>query len=217
MNRSQSRRRLPALGMGGLLMLLSLGCSQTRHEPLVDVAVVDPRILVDIRYATADNFMHRVLYPVNRCLLRASVAHRLSRVQSDLEARGLGLKIYDGYRPLSVQKLMWQVMPDERYVADPSKGSRHNRGAAVDVTLVDRWGRELPMPSAYDEFSERAGRGYPGGSVDGRHYRDVLIGAMERRGFSGLSSEWWHFDAPGWQVYPVMDVALEPSDRTAGS
>lgn len=185
------------------------GCSQVANEPLVDVAATDPRIVVDVRYATADNFMGRVLYPANRCLLRESAAHRLSRVQDDLAVRGYGLKVYDGYRPLSVQKLMWEVMPDPRYVADPAKGSRHNRGAAVDVTLVDVWGRELPMPSAYDEFSERAERRYPGGAVEARHNRDLLTEAMRRQGFTGLETEWWHFDAPRWERYSVLDVPLE--------
>lgn len=192
------------------------GCSQVRHEAMVDVARVDERIVVDIRYATPDNFMGRVLYPVNRCLLRESVALRLSRVQDDLAVRGYGLKIHDGYRPLSVQRMMWEVLPDERYVADPAKGSRHNRGAAVDVTLVDAWGRDLPMPSAYDEFSERAHRSYAGSTVEARHCRDLLIAAMERRGFSGLRTEWWHFDAPGWDGYAVMDIPLESPAPRAG-
>jgi len=146
---------------------------------------------------------------VARCLLRESVAHRLSRVQDDLEARGLGLKVFDGYRPLSVQRRMWAVLPDPEYVADPAKGSRHNRGAAVDVTLVDTRGRELPMPSAFDEFSERAHRDYAGGTAEQRRNRRVLQEAMERHGFSGLDSEWWHFDAPGWRQYPVLDQPLE--------
>jgi len=202
--------------LAAMLLAAAAGCSQSR-ERLVDIADVDPRILVDIRYATADNFMGRPLYPVNRCLLRESVAHRLSRVQDDLAQRGYGLKVHDGYRPLSVQKLMWEVMPDERYVADPAKGSRHNRGAAVDVTLVDAWGRELPMPSAYDEFSDRAHRDYAGGSVEARYYRDLLIEAMERQGFQNYGTEWWHFDAPNWERYPVMDVPLREDVLSSGS
>ncbi len=177
-------------------------------EPLVDVTSIEPRLRVDIRYATENNFMHRTLYPAARCLLRESVARRLARVQDDLAREGLGLKVYDGYRPLSVQKLMWEVMPDERYVANPANGSRHNRGAAVDVTLVDAAGRELQMPSAYDEFSERAHRDYRGGSAAARANRDRLIRAMHRRGFRVLDTEWWHFDAPGWRRYPLLDIPL---------
>jgi D-alanyl-D-alanine dipeptidase len=179
------------------------------EEPLVDVSAVDPRIVVDIRYSTTNNFMKQALYPAARCLLRESVARRLGRVQADLAREGLGLKVYDGYRPLSVQKLMWAVMPDERYVANPAKGSRHNRGAAVDVTLVDPRGRELDMPSGYDDFSERAHRDYRGGSPEARANRDRLIRAMHRRGFRVLDTEWWHFDAPGWKRYPLLDLPFE--------
>lgn len=185
-----------------------IGCSQARREPLVDIAEVDPRIIVDVKYATADNFMGRPLYPANRCLLRESVARRLSRVQDDLARRGRGLRIHDGYRPLSVQKLMWSVLPDERYVADPAKGSRHNRGAAVDVTLVDAKGRDLPMPCPYDEFTPRAHHVYDGGTEEERRNRNLLIAAMERQGFRGLETEWWHFDAPGWRDYDILDVPL---------
>jgi D-alanyl-D-alanine dipeptidase len=152
--------------------------------------------------------MGRVLYPANRVLLREHVARRLSRVQDALAERGLGLKILDGYRPLSVQRLMWQVMPDDRYVADPAKGSRHNRGAAVDVTLVDSFGRELSMPCPYDEFSERAHRGYAGSSLAARCHRALLAEAMGGQGFTGLPTEWWHFDAPGWQDCPILDEPL---------
>lgn len=190
------------------------GWAANPDEPLVEVVRIDPRIVIDIRYATEDNFMHRVLYPAPRCLLRESVARRLSRVQDDLAAEGLSLKVYDGYRPLSVQKLMWAVMPDERYVADPAKGSRHNRGAAVDVTLVDASSRDLEMPSAYDEFSERAHSRYGGGTPQARANRDRLIRAMHRHGFRVLETEWWHFDAPGWKRYPVMDLPLDSMATT---
>lgn len=201
----------------GALVFLS-GCAPRRadafgtprpDEPLVDLARVDPRIVLDLRYATENNFLGRKLYPVARCLLRESVAHRLRRVQDDLEAQGLGLKVFDGYRPLSVQKKMWEVMPDPTYVADPAKGSRHNRGAAVDLTLVDAAGNELPMPSEFDEFTERAHRDYAGGTDEQRRNRRILQDAMERHGFTGLDSEWWHFDAPGWTSYPVLDQPLE--------
>lgn len=181
-------------------------------EPLVDIQRVDPRIQIDIRYATSSNFMHRPLYPVARCLLRESVARRLSRVQEDLSKTGLGLKIHDGYRPLSIQRQMWAVMPDDRYVADPAKGSRHNRGAAVDVTLVDSSGRELEMPSGYDEFSERAHLDYQGGTTSALKNRDRLVRAMRRRGFTPLATEWWHYDAPGWRKYPLLDVPLTQAE-----
>lgn len=200
-------RRLRPLSL--LIFMLPAGCSMVRSdEPLVDVRQAIPGIVVDIRYATPDNFMKHALYPINRCLLRESVAERLALVQQDLHAQGLALKVYDGYRPLSVQKQMWAVMPDERYVANPAKGSRHNRAAAVDVTLVDTAGRELEMPCPYDEFGERAHTRYPGANPAARANRDLLIQAMQRRGFAVLETEWWHYDGPDWQRYPVLDVPL---------
>ena len=120
---------------------------------LIDIRSVNKKIALDIRYATENNFLKRKLYPVARCLLRGAAAKLLSQVQDDLAKQGLGLKVYDCYRPLSIQKQMWAVLPNPNYVADPAKGSRHNRGVAVDLTLVDRNGKELEMPSGFDEFS----------------------------------------------------------------
>ncbi len=173
---------------------------------MVDIQKIDPSIRIDIRYATEDNFTKETLYPEARCLLRKEVAEKLSRVQKGLTARGLGLKIFDGYRPLSVQKKMWAIMPVEGYVADPAKGSNHNRGAAVDLTLVDSSGRALPMPSAYDEFSERSNRNYRGASKEALENRRILQEEMEKEGFAGLSTEWWHFDDPEAKKYPVLDL-----------
>lgn len=121
-----------------------------------------------------------------------------------LRPRKLGLRVLDCYRPLSVQKKFWELVPDERYVANPNKGSRHNRGFAVDLTLVDREGRELPMPSAYDDFSEKAHRDFPAPGAAGDN-RALLKAAMEREGFLGLPTEWWHFDFRGWEKAPLLD------------
>jgi D-alanyl-D-alanine dipeptidase len=175
---------------------------------LVDVTTIIPRLHLDIRYATAKNFTHQVLYAHARCLLHDAVARRLADVERELATRGLGLVVYDCYRPLAVQKKMWALVPDERYVSDPAKGSRHNRGAAVDLALVDRRGRALPMPSAYDEFSARAHRDYAGGSDEARKNRALLDEIMTRHGFVGLPTEWWHFDAADWQSYPLSDEPL---------
>jgi D-alanyl-D-alanine dipeptidase len=204
------------------LALVMLGChsaeraptdrlqpsSPPADEPLVDVAAIDPRIVIDLHYATSNNFTGEQLYPVARCLLRARVAERLKRVQDRLSKQGLGLKIWDAYRPLSVQKKMWALVPNEDYVANPAKGSRHNRGCAVDVTLVDSAGHELQMPTAFDTFSPAAHRDYAGGTRTARRNRRTLERAMQAEGFTGLKTEWWHFDAPDWQVYPVLDVPL---------
>lgn len=178
-------------------------------EPLVEVSQLDSTIVIDLRYATTNNFMKVQLYPVARCLLRKSVAERVVRVQQRLQKQGLGLKIWDAYRPLSVQKKFWEVCPDERYVAPPEKGSRHNRGAAVDVTLVDSLGNELEMPTGFDDFSKKAAPTYPDVSPAARKNRQILIDAMTAEGFSGISSEWWHYDAPHYGQYPVLDMPLE--------
>ncbi len=175
---------------------------------LVNVADAVPGVVLDLRYATENNFTGEQLYPKAICLLRSSAAARLARVQKSLEERGLGLKIYDGYRPLSVQKKMWELVPDPRYVADPNEGSRHNRGCAVDVTLVDADGNELEMPTGYDDFSEAAHQDYQGGTPTSRRNRNLLKQAMEAEGFLALDTEWWHFDAPDWRDFPILDRAL---------
>lgn len=177
-------------------------------EPLVDISQAAPSILLDIRYATADNFTKTVLYPAGRCLLRRSAAEKLSQVQAGLRSAGLGLKVWDCYRPLSIQKKLWALVPDPRYVADPAKGSRHNRGAAVDLTLVDDRGRELEMPTSYDDFSERAHRDFQGASTQAVINRGILEKYMSGKGFFGLPTEWWHFDAEGWKDFPIEDSPL---------
>ena len=173
---------------------------------MVDVQTVNPKIHIDIRYATANNFMKEILYPEARCLLRKEVAQALSQVQTSLEKQELGLKIFDGYRPLSVQKKMWARFPIEGYIANPVKGSNHNRGAAVDITLIDKEGKELPMPSAYDEFSERAHRDYMKASPQEIKNREILQQAMEKEGFHGITTEWWHFDFKDAKSLPVLDL-----------
>lgn len=150
--------------------------------------------------------MKEVMYPEARCLLRRETADKLARVQEKLKKQGLSLKIFDAYRPLAVQKKMWAKFPLPGYVADPSKGSNHNRGAAIDLTLVDQDGNELPMPSAYDEFSERAHRDYSGGTPEQTRNRELLQEAMEAEGFKGLATEWWHFDDTDAKSYPVLDL-----------
>ena len=185
--------------------------SRVASEPpagcdLVDLAVVDPTLVIDNRYATTDNVTGMRLYPAPTVYLERSAAERLARVQARLRDRGLGLKVFDGYRPHAVQKALWKVKPDPRYVADPAKGSRHNRGSAVDVTLVDAGGRERPMPSAFDEFGERSHLDFTDSDDDRLANRETLQKAMRAEGFLPLATEWWHFDAPGWRAFPVMDA-----------
>lgn len=186
---------------------------------LVEPQSLDATLVLDIRYATADNFTGQAVYPSARCFLRADIARRLALVQAGLRRQGLGLKIYDCYRPFSVQQLFWSIMPDERYVLEPKredgvmvKSSRHNRGAAVDVTLVDAQGRELPMPTGYDDFTEKAHRGATSASAIARGNSKTLERAMQAKGFEPLPTEWWHFDGPGWQGYEPLDLPL-PAER----
>ena len=173
---------------------------------LVDLADIDASFVIDNRYATTDNVTGIRLYPANTIYLERSAAERLARVQDSLRRQGIGLKVFDGYRPLAIQKALWKVKPDPQYVADPAKGSRHNRGSAVDVTLVDAAGRERPMPSAFDEFSERSHLAFMDTDGDLLANRETLQKAMRSEGFLPLATEWWHFDAPGWRAFPVMDA-----------
>jgi zinc D-Ala-D-Ala dipeptidase len=174
-------------------------------DVLVDAMAVIPSLQLDIRYASANNFTGAIIYPQARCLLRLAVALRLRRVQESLAERGLGLKVFDCYRPQSAQRKLWSVLPDRRYVADPRKGSRHSRGAAVDLTLVTAGGAELAMPTAFDVFTVRAHRRFRNLSGQVLRNRAVLEAAMMRAGFIPTSTEWWHFDAPDWRRYPISD------------
>jgi len=195
-----------------LLAVISCACSGRRraaNEPLVDFQKLHPNVVMDIRYATDNNFTHQVVYPVAKCLLRKSVAERLEAAAKEFEANHYRLKIYDCYRPFSVQKIFWSLVPDERYVADPKKGSRHNRGAAVDVSLTDADGQELEMPSPFDDFTERAHRDWDKATPDAKKNREYLEKVMWAHGFMGLETEWWHFDAFGWKKYPIEDVPLD--------
>jgi D-alanyl-D-alanine dipeptidase len=195
-----------------LTILLGTTVSAARGPALlVDVHSVDPAIRVDLSYSHPKNAFHRQLYRSNVALLRLPVAQRLARVQASLRKRGLGLKIWDAYRPRSVQAEMWRLRPDahSRYVANPRKISKHSRGAAVDVTLVDKDGHELRMPTRHDEFSPRAFRAaIRGVSPEARRNRAVLQEAMQAQGFMPNPYEWWHFTAPEWNRYPAEDRAL---------
>ena len=179
------------------------------EEDLVDITSLDSTIIIDLRYATADNFMKEVLYSANICLLRKTVAEKLIKVQQDLRRQGLGLKVWDGYRPLSVQKKMWEKMPNPGYVADPKYGSNHNRGAAVDVTLVDSSGNELEMPTGFDDFTKKAASNYPYVTKEAFKNRKMLQEAMKAHGFKAIKSEWWHFNDCDVKKYPVIDIPLK--------
>jgi D-alanyl-D-alanine dipeptidase len=178
---------------------------------LVDLAEFDPRLKLDIRYATTNNFMGVAMYPAARALLQRPAAEALRLAHERLRAQGYGIVVLDAYRPWQVTRSMWDKHPRDRaYLADPLQGSRHNRGAAVDVTLFElATGAEVGMPSAYDDFSARAHPDYAGGTAAQRAARDRLRAAMEAEGFSVYANEWWHFDYRDWQSYPVLNQPLE--------
>ena len=193
-----------------LLLLLQFGLNFAQQPvDIVDVVQLDSTIVVDLKYATRDNFLGDTLYAANICLLRQEVAVQLVKVQQSLRKSNLGLKIWDAYRPLSVQKKMWEKVPDPRYVADPRKGSMHNRGVAVDVTLVDLQGKELEMPTAFDDFSAKAQSDFPDVTERARQNRKILQDAMRAQGFKTITSEWWHFYYQNYKKYSVLDVPLE--------
>lgn len=198
------------------ITLLSLPLSPNfLHANLIEIKKINPTIKLDIRYATANNFTGKVIYPSARCFLEKEVAKALDAVQKELNSMGYGLKIFDGYRPLSVQKIFWKIYPDEKYVANPAKGSKHNRGTAVDLTLIDtKSGKELKMPSEFDEFSSRANRNYTKmENVTAKHNCKLLEFVMEKHGFIGLTSEWWHFDYKNWKKYPIQDISFTELEK----
>ncbi|MBI3259640.1 MAG: D-alanyl-D-alanine dipeptidase [Ignavibacteriae bacterium] len=172
---------------------------------LVRLRDIDPSIRIDVRYATTNNFTGKILYPGAELYLRKEVAERLSEVQAFIMMLGFRLKVYDGYRPLSIQKILWDATKEKKYVVNPANGSKHNRGAAVDVTLVDAKGKELDMGSEFDSFSEMSNSDAKGLSENVKKNRDILTSAMQMFGFVPNSREWWHFDYEGWKKYSVLD------------
>jgi len=179
---------------------------------LVELTKLDPTIRLDIWYATTHNFMGRVLYPQARAFLQRPAAEALVQVNAELEPLGYRLLVFDGYRPWRITKQMWDRTPAAKreFVADPRKGSRHNRGCAVDLSLCSlATGQEVAMPGAYDEMSPRSYAAYAGGTPAQRERRDLLRSKMEAHGFTVLPAEWWHFDYKDWKAYPIQDVPFE--------
>jgi zinc D-Ala-D-Ala dipeptidase len=214
----------------GLVVMPLVGCKQSEPakpkprdaEPtappvlpggLVELTALDPSIRLDIRYATPNNFTGRQLYAQARAFMVKPAAEALLRAHREAQAQGFGLTIYDAYRPWRVTKALWDATPPgpkRNFVANPKKGSKHNRGCAVDLTLHDlKTGQQVTMPSGYDEFTPRADRSFTAAPADALAHRDLLEQLMEARGFRGASNEWWHFDFSGWQDYPLLDVPFE--------
>lgn len=178
----------------------------------VDLPRAEPRFHFDIRYATTNNFLGTPVYSSARAFLQRPAANALVRAFRELSRQGYGLLVFDAYRPWYVTKIFWEAVPPEQhwFVADPAKGSRHNRGCAVDLTLFNlATGKQVEMPSGYDEISERAHPSYTGGTATERAHRELLRRAMERQGFTVNPDEWWHFDYKDWPRYAIQNVPFE--------
>lgn len=192
-----------------LLLFLSSFVFAQEDTLIVSLKSVDSTIVQDVRYATDNNFTKQVLYPSAKVFLRKIAAEHLAQANEYLKRNhNLRIKIFDGFRPLFVQKIMWEILPDDRYVADPAKGSRHNRGAAVDITLIDADGNELDMGTPYDDFTERAS--FASRDVSEKAYgnRKLLRETMIQFGFVPLETEWWHFDFKDWKNFGILDTGI---------
>ena len=180
-----------------------------RVPDLVELVALDPTIRLDVRYASAKNEFGRPFYPEARAFLQHPAAEALARVNRALKDKGYALLVFDGYRPWRVTKQFWDLTPDDKkiFVANPKSGSRHNRGCAVDLSMVDlATGKEADMGGAYDEMSRRSYVTYEEGPKEALKRRDLLRSAMENEGFFVYPWEWWHFDWKDWREYPVLDV-----------
>jgi zinc D-Ala-D-Ala dipeptidase len=181
------------------------------EKQMYSLAVI-PGIILDLRYATDNNFMHKKLYPgnVNTTFLRRPAYLALDSVAKELSARGLTLVIFDAYRPYSVTEALWNRVRDERYAANPAKGSGHNRGISVDLTLADSKTHQLlPMPTGFDSFSDSSYHNFKNSSAKRIANRDLLRHTMEKYGFIPLFSEWWHYSWPETGYFEVLDLSFE--------
>lgn len=187
---------------------------QVKDDPakqMVELKRSIPGLVYDLRYAGTNNFMHRRMYPAGTAVtfLRLPAAKALQQVQDELKGQGMGLMIFDAYRPYAVTVKFWELVGDERYVANPAKGSGHNRGIAVDLTVIDlHTGRELDMGTGFDNFSDTAHHAFTGLPHDVLQNRKWLRATMEKYGFKALETEWWHYYLPDAARFEVLDIAF---------
>jgi len=181
-----------------------------QNNELVEIKKAIPNIKLDIRYATKNNFMRQVMYKQARAFARKPVVESLKKIQKELNKKGYGLKIFDGYRPYAITVEFYKKASDKNFVANPAKGSKHNRGCAVDLTLINlKTGKELVMPTPYDSFSAAAAAKYENISPEARKNRNFLIAVMAKYQMNVLENEWWHYDFSGWRSYDLMDIPFE--------
>jgi D-alanyl-D-alanine dipeptidase len=188
-----------------------------RSDPkkeLIDLEKFVPGLVLDIRYATKNNFTGEQIYTLSKAYARRPVAESLKKIQAELKTQGLGIKIFDAYRPYKATVKFYEVYHDTTYVASPYRGSRHNRGCALDLTVIDlKTGEELKMPTGYDSFKKEAWPSTPVSDPVIRGNRKLLIDVMEKYGFKVNGSEWWHYDFKGWKNYEVMDIDFEELEK----
>ena len=178
-------------------------------QGLVRIDELDSNFVIDLKYATSDNFIGRQAYKVNVCALRRTTAEKLVKANNEFMKDGYRIKIWDGYRPLYVQQIFWDIVKNPLYVADPKFGSSHSTGCTVDVTLVDTNGKEVIMPTAFDDFSTKASRKYTGASKEAKKNLEYLTAVMKRNGFTTINSEWWEYRDTEMSKYPELDIKLE--------
>ena len=180
------------------------------NKALVEIKQVIPSIVLDVRYATTNNFLGKVFYPQAKAFARLPVVQALQKIQQELNAQGLWIKIYDSYRPYAITVQFYQSYPDSTYVASPWTGSKHNRGCALDLTLVQlKSGKELKMPTPYDTTEETSWADAPVKNKKALRNRELLKAVMTKYGFTVEPSEWWHYNFVGWQNYELMDISFE--------
>jgi D-alanyl-D-alanine dipeptidase len=218
-NTHRTLRRFKTLLVGGLLALLSaVALSQPDEKgvwnapDLIELVKLDSTLRLDIRYATTNNFMKQKMYTQARAFLQRPAALALMRAHRALRALGYGIIMFDGYRPWSVTRDFWRKTPrhNRKFVANPAKGSKHNRGCAIDCSLYDvATGKEVEMPSPYDSFTRSAAADFKGGTEEQRAKRRILRDALTAEGFTVHPDEWWHFDYKDWRSYRVLNVPFE--------
>jgi zinc D-Ala-D-Ala dipeptidase len=192
-----------------VVFLCPLARSEGLATDLINLSRFDFSIKQELRYATSNNFAHRVFYPEAKCLLRRSVAQSLSRVQASLKLQGFGLKIFDCYRPLSIQKRIFVFPPDKVPAVNPEWGDGHNRAVSVDVTLLDSRGEDLEMPSRFEDFSPGSPGRHGRMTTAAKRNLNLLVRAMKKEGFVPNPDPWWHFDIKNVSSYPVEDVPFD--------
>jgi len=180
------------------------------NNRLVEIQKAIPGIVLDIRYATKNNFMKQLMYQQARAFARKPVVDQLRSIQMELKSKGYGLKIYDAYRPYAITVAFYKKASNKAFVANPKTGSKHNRGCAVDLSLIDlKTGKDIEMPTPYDSFEPQASASFAGLPEAVMKNRDFLIAIMRKHGFRVIPKEWWHFDFTGWRNYDLMDIPFE--------